>query len=269
MATESRETLERSTTMTSAQSRRAFLWRGLAAAGGLVLAGCDKLSQSEWFPKVLSSAESLNRAAQKAITSRTSMAQEFSEADRSPSFRSNGTSLPNDAQYQTLAASNFESYWLLVDGLVAKPASFTLAQLRALPSRTQITRHDCVEGWSAIAKWQGVPLSALLAQVQPHAGANYIVFHCADPMSGTSSKYYESIDMEDANHPQTILAYEMNDAALPVPNGAPLRLRVERQLGYKQAKYIMRIEVVSSFAHIAGGKGGYWEDQGYEWYAGI
>ena len=253
----------------SGHSRRSFLSRGLAVASGLVLAGCDRLSQSEWFPKALSKAESLNRVAQRAVTTRTSMAQEFAPADRSPTFRSNGTSSPQDPAYQAMAATNFEQYSLQIGGLVANPAAFTLAQLRALPSRTQITRHDCVEGWSAIAQWQGARLSALLAHVQPLPTAKYVVFYCADPMSGTGSKYYESIDMEDANHPQTLLAYEINDAPLPIENGAPLRLRVERQLGYKQAKYIMRIELVSSFAHIAGGQGGYWEDQGYEWYAGI
>ena len=140
----------------NSNSRRSFLLRGLTAAGALVLAGCDRLSESQWFPKVLSKAETLNQAAQRAVTSRQSMAEEFTEADRSPTFRSNGTSSPNDAEYQAKALANFADYALEVDGLVAKPASFSLAQLRALPSRTQITRHDCVEGWSAIAKWQGV-----------------------------------------------------------------------------------------------------------------
>jgi len=142
--------------------------------------------------------------------------------------------------------------------------------VRALPSRTQITRHDCVEGWSAIGKWKGARLAALLEAVRPRARARFVVFYCADPMeSDGSSPYYESIDIEDALHPQTILAYELNDQMLPIPNGAPLRLRVERQLGYKHAKYLMRIELVERFDRIRGGKGGYWEDQGYEWWAGI
>ena len=106
--------------------------------------------------------------------------------------------------------------------------------------------------------------------VQPRPDARYLVFHCADPMAEDGTDlYYESIDLLDANHPQTILAYEMNDAPLPVANGAPIRLRVERQLGYKHAKYVTAIELVASFAHIAGGKGGYWEDRGYQWWAGI
>ena len=172
--------------------------------------------------------------------------------------------------YRQLAQNAFADYRLVVDGLVDAPASLSLAEIRALPSRTQITRHDCVEGWSAIAKWKGVKLAALLESVRPKPGARFVVFHCADPMASDGTDlYYESIDLEDAFHSQTILAYEMNDAALPIANGAPIRLRVERQLGYKHAKYIMRLELVESFAGIGGGKGGYWEDQGYQWFAGI
>jgi DMSO/TMAO reductase YedYZ molybdopterin-dependent catalytic subunit len=143
-----------------------------------------------------------------------------------------------------------------------------------MPSRTQITRHDCVEGWSAIAKWTGVPLARVLDLARPLPAARFVVFHCADPMDGSDqaapgSTYYESLDLDEARHPQTILAYAVNDAPLPVQNGAPLRLRVERQLGYKHAKYLMRIELVERLDNIRGGKGGYWEDLGYEWYAGI
>jgi DMSO/TMAO reductase YedYZ molybdopterin-dependent catalytic subunit len=252
-------------------ARRRFLARALGAAGTLLVAGCERLSQSEWFPKVLGAGEAASSAVAHAVTSRKSMAQEFTEADRSPTFRSNGTAEPDDDDYRELAAHGFVDYRLEVGGLVARPLILSLAELRALPSRTQITRHDCVEGWSAIAKWKGARLAALLETVQPKREARFVVFHCADPMDedGTSP-YYESIDLEDAFHPQTILAYEMNDAALPIANGAPIRLRVERQLGYKHAKYVMRIELVESFATIAGGKGGYWEDQeGYQWFAGI
>ena len=138
-----------------------------------------------------------------------------------------------------------------------------------MKARTQITRHDCVEGWSAIGKWTGVPLGEVLALAQPKSTARYVVFHCADPMDSDGTRYYESIDLADAHHPQTILAYELNGEALPIKNGAPIRVRIERQLGYKMAKYIMRIELVADFKGISGGNGGYWEDQGYEWYAGI
>jgi DMSO/TMAO reductase YedYZ molybdopterin-dependent catalytic subunit len=255
--------------MRRADDRRHFLRKLVAGSGALLLAGCDAASRSGWLPKVLGVGEKANLAAQRLLTSKTSLAQEFSEADLSPTFRSNGTANPDSELYRKLAAAQFHDWVLQVDGLVREPVQLTLEQLRAMPARTQITRHDCVEGWSAIAKWTGVPLSRILDAVQPTATARYLVFHCADPMDTSGTLYYESIDLEDARHPQTMLAYELNGAALPVANGAPIRLRVERQLGYKQAKYIMRIELVESFAHIAGGRGGYWEDQGYEWYAGI
>src|SRR5438046_3514742 len=230
-------------------SRRRFLRGAAGTAGAMILAGCDSLSRSEWFPKVLSAAEELNRSAHRLLGGRRSMAQEFTQADLSPDFRSNGTADPDSAQYQALADNGFADYRLQVDGLVDKPASFSLTELRAMPSRTQITRHDCVEGWSAIGKWKGVPLAHLLAQVKPLPSAKYVVCRCADSMdSGPSdSTYYESVDLDDAYHPQTILAYDLNDAALPMSNGAPLRARIERQLGYKHAKYVMRIELVDSF----------------------
>ena len=251
-------------------ARRRFLAGTLGAVATSLLCGCQRLSQSEWFPKVLGAGEAASSAVAHAVTSRRSMAQEFGDADRSPTFRSNGTAEPDSDAYRMLMANAFADYRLVVDGLVEQPASLTLAQLRALPSRTQITRHDCVEGWSAIAKWKGARLAALLEMVRPKPEARFVVFHCADPMAEDGTDlYYESIDFEDAFHPQTILAYEMNDAVLPVANGAPIRLRVERQLGYKHAKYVMRIELVERFDHIRGGNGGYWEDQGYQWYAGI
>ena len=249
--------------------RRLFLSRALGAATALMMTGCDRLSRTDWFPKVLGTAERLSSGAQHLVTSRTSMAQEFSEADLSPQFRSNGTAEPDDPQYQALAARGFEDYRLQVGGLVEQPAAFSLTELRELPSRTQITRHDCVEGWSAIGKWRGVQLSRVLERVRPRPEARYVVFHCADPMEDDGTKYYESVDMEDAYHPQTILAYQLNDKPLPIANGAPIRVRIERQLGYKMAKYIQSIELVSSFDKIGGGKGGYWEDLGYQWYAGI
>ncbi len=250
-------------------SRRRFLARAVAAGAALLLSGCDRLSQTDWFPRLLGFGEKLSATAQRLLTSRRSMAQEFTAADLSPAFRSNGTANPADSRYQALAAGGFADYRLEVSGLVERPAAFSLAQLKALPARTQITRHDCVEGWSAIGKWKGARLAALLDQVKPKAQARYLVFYCADPMDRSGNRYYESIDLEDAYHPQTILAYELNDQPLPIKNGAPIRVRVERQLGYKMAKYIMRIELVDGFEQIAGGKGGYWEDRGYEWFAGI
>lgn len=256
---------------TTNTGRRRFIGRAIGGIAALLAAGCDRLNQTQWFPKVLSTGEAVSHGIHKAFIPRKAMAQEFAPDDLSPSFRSNGTAYPDNAAYQALAKENFTGWSLKVDGLVSAPRAFTLAQLRAMPSRTQITRHDCVEGWSAIGKWTGVPLSHVLAAVQPTAQARYVVFHCADPMErdGTGL-YYESIDMEDAYHPQTILAYGLNDGVLPMGNGAPLRLRVERQLGYKHAKYLMRLELVDTLEDIYGGNGGYWEDSnGYQWYAGI
>jgi DMSO/TMAO reductase YedYZ molybdopterin-dependent catalytic subunit len=251
-------------------TRRQALSRALAGAGALVLAGCEKLSQSTWFPRLLGAGEKANYATQRTLLTRKAMAQEFTEADLSPQFRSNGTSIPSNPEYMALANNGFVDYRLQVDGLVEHPLSISLAELKAMPSRTQITRHDCVEGWSAIGKWKGTPLHVLLEKAVPKKEARFVVFHCADPMEPNGgSPYYESVDMDDAYHPQTILAYDLNDKTLPVPNGAPIRVRVERQLGYKMPKYVMRIELVDNFDKIGGGKGGYWEDQGYEWYAGI
>jgi DMSO/TMAO reductase YedYZ molybdopterin-dependent catalytic subunit len=202
------------------------------------------------------------------LIGRNALVPEFTEADLSPDFRTNGNTMPASSAYQQQIGTGFANWNLRVGGLVANPASFSLATLKAMPARTQITRHDCVEGWSAIGKWTGVPLAALLDQVVLLPAARYIVLHCADDFDG--KPYYESIDLVDAFHPQTILAYAMNDETLSVGHGAPLRLRVERQLGYKQAKYIMRIEAVATLAEIGDGKGGFWEDEiGYDWYAGI
>jgi DMSO/TMAO reductase YedYZ molybdopterin-dependent catalytic subunit len=258
-------------------SRRRFLTSSALCFGGMLVAGCDKLSQSASFRRKLDGAEALSMRGQRLLIGGQSLAREFAAGDISPTFRSNGTSNPADEAYQQLLRDQFATWRLLVDGEVERPASYGLEELRGLPSRTQITRHDCVEGWSAIGRWQGVPLFLLLQAAGLKADARYVVFHCADTYGGKAHKggderagrYYESIDLIDAFHPQTILAYSLNGQPLPVGNGAPLRLRVERQLGYKQAKYVMRVEVTSRIDQIGDGKGGFWEDRGYEWYAGI
>ena len=256
-----------------APSRRTALRAALAGVGAVSLAGCDRLSNNAAFVDVLKSAQNLSHGVQRIVAGRKAMAQEFSQADVAAHFKANGTLMPTDADYQALVKDGFKDWKLQIGGLVEKPAAFTLAELRAMPARTQITRHDCVEGWSAIGKWKGVPLAHLLEQVKPLPSAKFVVFRCADsmddPKAEADSKYYESVDMDDAYHVQTVLAYELNDQPLPVNNGAPLRARIERQLGYKHAKYLMRIELVESFEKIRDGKGGYWEDNGYEWYAGI
>jgi DMSO/TMAO reductase YedYZ molybdopterin-dependent catalytic subunit len=259
--------LKKEAIMSDGYSRRNFLTCLLAATGAGILSGCRRLSESGWFVRMLGAGETATRKVQRLIVPRKALAQEFPESDLSPRFRSNGSSMPGDPAYIAQANSGFRTYRLKVGGLVERPMSFSLEDIRSLPSRTQITRHDCVEGWSAIGKWKGARLSALLETVRPKPEARYVLFYCADLIRGAS--YYESIDMEDAFHPQTLLAYELNDGPLPIANGAPLRLRVERQLGYKMAKYVMGLELVEDFSSIRGGKGGYWEDRGYEWYAGI
>ena len=246
-------------------NRRRFIATG---ASGLVLGGCDRLNNSAGFRNVLRSAETLTMNTQRLIVPRDALAREFGEADLSPVFRSNGTAMPDTSEYAQQLKENFISWRLAVDGLVARPLSIPLAVLRSIPHRVQITRHDCVEGWSAIGKWHGLELSRILDAAALSTRAKYIVFHCADRFG--DKPYYESIDLVDAFHPQTIIAWGMNGQLLTVPHGAPLRLRVERQLGYKSAKYVQGIQAVESLAHIYGGKGGYWEDNAdYEWYAGI
>ena len=252
-------------------SRRKILSGGLAGIGAVALSGCDRLGSDPSVTRVLDSAEALTVRAQRLVLGQA-LAREYTEADLSPHFRVNGTAQPDSDDYAAILANGFADWRLKVTGLVDRPLALSLADLRRLPARTQITRHDCVEGWSGIAKWTGVPLGLVLRAAGLKINARYAVFHCADELEQTfdgSGRYYESIDLIDAFHSQTMLAHAMNGAPLGVGHGAPLRLRVERQLGYKQAKYLMGIELVDSFARFGGGKGGYWEDRGYEWYAGI
>ncbi|MDX3899184.1 MAG: molybdopterin-binding protein [Sphingobium sp.] len=245
-------------------SRRALLLGATAA-----LSGCDRLAGNARFREALFSAENFHRWAQRGLSARDALAREFRPDQISPIFRANGTANPNTPAYRALWRNGFADWRLAVAGLVARPLSLSLAQLRAMPHREQITRHDCVEGWSAIGKWRGVPLRTVLNAAGLSGRARYLVFRCADDMGGGNS-YYESIDLIDAFHPQTILAFALNDRPLSVANGAPLRLRVERQLGYKQAKYLMGMEAVDRLDGIGKGKGGFWEDRaGYDWYAGI
>ena len=246
---------------------RRRLLSSLALGGASLLAGCDRLSQSPSFQEILHAGEWLNYKTQRMLIG-SALAREYTAAEMSPDFRTNGNTRPRSDDWNRLAARNFADYRLAVDGLVEASQSFSLAGLRNMPSRTQITRHDCVEGWSSIGQWTGVPLAAVLDRVRLSPNARFVVLHCADDFSGTP--YYESIDLVDAFHPQTILAYGMNGDVLPVGHGAPLRLRVERQLGYKHAKFIMGVEAVESLAGIGGGRGGFWEDAGnYHWYAGV
>jgi DMSO/TMAO reductase YedYZ molybdopterin-dependent catalytic subunit len=257
-------------------SRRKFLTGASIATAGLSLAGCDafdSLSGSDSKVRdVMEKANDLSYRVQRLLQGRDALAQEFTEADIRQPQRPNGVTAPEDESYKSLLSGNFANWRLEVTGLVEKPLSLTREELQAMPSRTQITRHDCVEGWSCIAKWTGTPLHLVLDQAVVKPEARYVVFHCMDTIErglAGNVQYYGSIDLIDARHPQTILAYGLNGSPLPVENGAPLRVRVERQLGYKMPKYIHRIELVDSFAAMGWGKGGYWEDRGYDWYGGI
>lgn len=252
--------------------------RLLGAAVGTAtfgVAGGTPRGQDGWWQSVLGLEEVINRSVQQAITPANARGREYTKEDISQHFKSNGTHNPANPEYQTLARNDFINWRLEIAGLVDHPVSLSLAELRAMPSVTQITRHDCVEGWSCIGEWTGVPLSAVLAPLGVQKRARYVVFFCYDKVanaggvSGTTENYYESIDLGEAAHPQTILAYGMNGGRLPVPYGAPLRLRLGRQLGYKMPKYLRRIELVESFGGIEGGHGGFYEDNGYAWYAGI
>lgn len=249
-------------------SRRRLLRGALAGAGVGLLAGCDALSRKRGFVDALELAEPLNQRLQRLLTG-DRLAREFPESMISPVFRPNGSTDPQTPEYLALKADGFAAYRLQLRGLVEKPLEFSLDAIRAMPSRTQITRHDCVEGWSVIGQWAGVPLGALLDTAGVKPGARYVVFHCFDDYGKDGSRYYESIDLLDAYHPQTIVAHSLNGSPVPIANGAPLRMRIERKLGYKQPKYLRMIEVVDSYAHLQGGKGGFWEDRDYDWYGGI
>ena len=300
-------------------NRRSLLRFG-ALGLGAATAGCDQVAQSREGAGALGFGNWLTYRVQRLVIPPDRLAPEFPESAITADFRANGTTDPQDEDYIKLAKAHFADWRFKVGGLVKKQLSLSLQDIRAFPSRTQITRHDCVEGWSSIGKWTGAALSHVLEEAGVSDDARYVVFYCADSMDSNSlvssnesdsqktadsgddktggssdqqsdasqqsagaddsssdqadddnppdSRYYSSIDLIDARHPQTILAYEMNGAPLTTPYGAPLRVRVERQLGYKMPKYLMRMELVRDFRTIRGGHGGYWEDQGYDWFAG-
>ncbi len=251
-------------------NRRRWLTGALSTALAATVAACGQAGTSIAH-QARRMGEGLTRRSQRLILPRDALAPTYSRAQISPDFKANGSIDPVASDYLALKAGGFADYRLVLEGLVERPLSLSLAELRARPAQTQITKHDCVEGWTSIGEWTGVRLETLLDEAGLKPEAKYVVFHCFDALDQQEDgeRYYESIDLVDARHPQTLLAYDMNGETLRVPHGAPLRLRVERQLGYKHAKYIKRIEVVDSFADIGRGRGGYWPDRGYEWYAGI
>ena len=241
----------------------------LAAAAAAFTAGCSKIGDTDAFATLVEGAQNWHRGLHRTLGGgRIPLAPEYAKTDVSPFFRGNGSQNVDTDEYRAAEAEGFANWTLRISGLVDNPTDLSMAAIRALPQRNQITRHDCVEGWSAIGEWTGPQLSTILDAAQVHPEARFVVFRCADTLSGR--EYYESVDLDDAMHPQTVVAHLLNGEPLPVINGAPLRMRIERQLGYKHPKYLTGIELVASLDGIGEGKGGYWEDRsGYQWYAGI
>ena len=248
-------------------SRRDVLATALAGAGGVLLPACSRRDQPPTYGQLLRMGDNLTYAAHRALLPR-GLAREYGREQIS-SFPAIGTTNPADPnmplaatlgqRYAGLRAGAFRDYRVAIEGRVAKPGTYSLADLQRFPSRTQITRHQCEEGWSAIAEWTGVALGRVLAAAGTLPDARFVQFHAFDGLG-------DGIDMADALHPQTLLAYAMNGRPLPVPHGGPLRLRVETQIGYKSVKYIDRIVVTDSFEDH--GPSGYLH-YGWSWYAGI
>ena len=253
--------------MSSPVSRRKLIAGGLAAAAGASgLAYAARLaSRYGLIPPdsggVWGVGETLTYATQRLLMSRQALAREFPRSEISKVIPVNGE-VPLTDSYQRLLAGGFAQWRLRVDGLVARPLTFSLAELKQLPSRSQITHQACEEGWSFIAEWTGVPLSYILNLVGVSPQAKFVVFFPFDD-------YWDSLDLPDAMHPQTLLAYGMNGADLPTAHGAPLRVRVARQLGYKSIKYLSHIKVTDTLKNIGSGQGSISPDIGYSWFAGI
>ncbi len=250
-----------------ALSRRKLIGSGFAAAaglGGLRAAGV-LAERYHLIPPdnggLWGASETLTYAAQRLLLAHHSLAREFDASKISKVAPVNGDP-PRTRVYRQLEGRGFRDWRLTVEGLVARPTSFSLADLRSFPARSQITHQACEEGWSFIAQWTGVPLSYVLSLVGVDARAAYVVFFPFDEM-------WDSLDLPDAWHPQTLLAYGMNGEELPTPHGAPVRLRVARQLGYKSVKYLSRILVTDTLKNLEDGQGSVSPGLGYSWYAGI
>jgi DMSO/TMAO reductase YedYZ molybdopterin-dependent catalytic subunit len=236
--------------------RRAFIG-GLASSAGVLLAGCTP-TDPPTYGNVLRMGDLLTYKAHRLLLPAHALAREYDYSDIS-SVPAIGTTNPSDADYQRLLANRFADWRLIVEGSVTRPRAFSLDELQRFPARTQITRHTCEEGWSAIAQWTGVPLRTVLEAAGIRSTARFVQYDAYDG-------WVDGIDMLDALHPQTILAYGMNGRDLPISHGAPLRLRVERQLGYKSMKFLRRILVTDHFDDH--GRRGLIQN-GWSWYAGI
>jgi DMSO/TMAO reductase YedYZ molybdopterin-dependent catalytic subunit len=248
-------------------SRRKMIVSSLGAAAGVTgLAGAIRLADRYGLIPpdhggVFGVGETLTYAAQRLLMGQESLAREFSRGEISSVIPVNGRP-PKTGPYQTLLAGGFRDWRLTIDGLVDRPATLSLADLQSYPSHTQITHQACEEGWSFIAEWTGVRLSYVLDLVGVKPQARYVVLFPFDD-------FWESIDMADALHSQTYLAYGMNGRDIPTAHGAPVRLRVSRQLGYKSIKYLSRVTVTDSLKPFGKGTGGINAEYGYSWWAGI
>jgi DMSO/TMAO reductase YedYZ molybdopterin-dependent catalytic subunit len=245
-------------------TRRRAITTGLLSVGGLIITRAPK-DLPPTYGNLLRMGDNFTYAAQRALLPGQSLVKEYRQTDITsfPAIGTTDPSAPNtrgfsDA-YRRLQRGGFADWRLAVEGHVASPRTFSVAELKQLPSRTQITRHTCEEGWTAIGQWTGVPLGLVLDAVRILPTARFVVFYSYDD-------WVDSIDLLDALHPQTILAYGMNGRDLPIPHGGPVRLRVERQLGYKSLKYLKRIVVADEFDD--GGKKGNIQN-GWAWYTGI
>jgi len=256
-----------STGNATGNSRRKLITGGLAAVAGVTGLGVAARLAKRYglVPPdaggIYGPGETLNYATQRVLA-RHSKAREFSKSQISKPPFANEIAPPSDA-FKKLQAGGFADWRLTIDGLVDHPGTFSVAELKKYPSRGHITELACEEGWSYIAEWHGVPLAHVLDVVGVQPQAKYVVYVSMEPDT------WDSIDMDEARHPQTLLAYGMNDAELPVVHGGPLRIRVPRQLGYKNVKFVNRLTVTDDIKKFGKGLGSVSPEYGYAWYAGV
>lgn len=184
----------------------------------------------------------------------------YSDVDATRHFPIYSLRPPTDIVYTVWSSNSFRGYTIPVGGDVERPLALSITDLRAMPQQTEITRLSCVKGWSAVGKWGGVPLRTILGMVRPMSHTRYVVFHCFD-RDPEGTPFYATLDLQEARHPQTMLALDLNDRPIDADHGGPVRLRAPRKTGAKSVKWIRRIDVVASIENIGRGKGGYWEDR--------
>jgi DMSO/TMAO reductase YedYZ molybdopterin-dependent catalytic subunit len=245
-------------------SRRALL-TSMSALGSLIVTGCsrDRFVPPRVRGGLTGAADVLTMSTNRLLLSGQQLAREYSRSDIADPFPTWNQTNPKNAEYQRHLSEGFKNWRLPISGLVGHPVELSLEDIKGLPARTQITAHVCEQGWSAIGEWTGTPLKRVLdAAGGVTSAARYVVIDTYD-------RWYEGYDLFEVEHPQTILAYGLNGRDLPTGNGAPLRVRVERQCGYKQLKFVRSIQVVDSMARFGKGTGGINSDFGFHWFAGV